>query len=120
MIDPAAVDVGDLLFHDPRLSANGKIACSNCHLEAFGHADAPGTKLPQGGASGKLSGMRSAMTARYLNLTPPFRLSLLGTPSGGYQWDGGPTAVSSKPSTVGRSSTRWRWPCLAAPPRPRP
>ncbi len=88
VIDPAAVDVGDLLFHDLRLSANGQIACSSCHLEAVGPADATGTKLPLGGASGTLLGMRSAMTVRYLNLTPPFRLSLLGTPSGGYLWDG--------------------------------
>lgn len=86
--DPAAVEVGGLLFHDPRLSANGKTACGSCHIEGFGHADAPGTKLPLGGASGTRSGMRPGMTAPYLNLTPPFRLSLLGTPSGGYLWDG--------------------------------
>lgn len=87
-IDPAAVEVGNQLFHDPRLSASGKMACSSCHLQAFGHADAPGVKLPMGGALLNLSGMRSSMTTRYLNETPPFRLSLLGTPSGGYLWDG--------------------------------
>ena len=86
--DPAAVDVGDQLFHDPRLSASGKIACGTCHVEAFGHGDAPGVTLPKGGPNVNLSGMRSSPTNRYLNLTPPFRLSLLGTPSGGYLWDG--------------------------------
>ena len=28
------------------------------------------------------------MTTRYLNLAPPFRMSLRGTPSGGFLWDG--------------------------------
>jgi cytochrome c peroxidase len=86
--DPAAVAVGDVLFKDPRLSASGKMACSSCHLETFGHADIPGTTLPKGGANLDRFGMRSSMTSRYLNLTPPFRLSLRGTPSGGYLWDG--------------------------------
>jgi cytochrome c peroxidase len=85
---PAAVEVGDKLFHDPRLSASGRIACGTCHTEEFGHADVPGTTLPKGGPGVNLLGMRSSPTVRYLNLTPPFRLSLLGTPSGGYLWDG--------------------------------
>jgi cytochrome c peroxidase len=86
--DPAAVEVGDLLFHDPRLSASGAMSCGTCHVEAFGHADAPGVTLPKGGAHLDLAGMRSSMTARYLNLAPPFRLSKSGTPSGGFLWDG--------------------------------
>jgi cytochrome c peroxidase len=86
--DPTAVHLGDLLFHDPRLSASGQMSCGTCHVEGFGHADAPGGGLPKGGANLDRSGMRSSMTARYLNSTPPFRLSANGTPSGGYLWDG--------------------------------
>lgn len=86
--DPVAVELGNLLFHDESLSASGKMACGTCHLEAFGHADKPGTRLPKGGPSLDLSGMRSSMTVRYLKTAPPFRLSLLGTPSGGFLWDG--------------------------------
>lgn len=85
---PEAVEVGDILFHDPRLSANGKMACATCHTQDFGHADAPGVKLPKGGFNLDLSGMRSSMTSRYLNLAPPFRLSFFGRPSGGFLWDG--------------------------------
>jgi cytochrome c peroxidase len=86
--DPVAVHLGDLLFHDPRLSASGQMSCGTCHAEAFGHADAPGGGLPKGGANLDRSGMRSSMTARYLNATPPFQISANGTPSGGYLWDG--------------------------------
>ncbi|MDT7834820.1 cytochrome-c peroxidase [Aquabacterium sp. OR-4] len=84
----AAIEAGNLLFHDVRLSASGRMSCGTCHVEGSGHADAPGTRLPLGGPLLDQAGMRSSMTGRYLNLTPPFRLSLLGTPSGGYLWDG--------------------------------
>lgn len=36
---PAKVDLGRQLFHDPRLSGNGTLACSGCHLQALGFAD---------------------------------------------------------------------------------
>ncbi len=86
--DPEAVEVGNELFHDPRLSASGQMSCGSCHIQMFGHADGPGTGLPLGGPGHDLAGMRSSQTTRYLNLTPPFRLSADGTPSGGYLWDG--------------------------------
>jgi cytochrome c peroxidase len=86
--NPAVVEVGEFLFKDVRLSASGRMACATCHLEGFGHADAPGTTLPKGGLNLDLAGSRSSMTARYLNLTPPFRLTPNGTPKGGYLWDG--------------------------------
>lgn len=84
----ATIDAGRQLFHDVRLSASGKMACASCHAENAGHADAAGVKLPMGGPNLTLSGMRSSPTVRYLNDAPPFRLSLLGTPSGGFLWDG--------------------------------
>lgn len=36
---PAKVELGRRLFHDPRLSGNGRLACSGCHLQALGFAD---------------------------------------------------------------------------------
>jgi cytochrome c peroxidase len=86
--NPDAVEVGEFLFKDQRLSGSGKMACATCHLEGFGHADAPGVTLPLGGRNLDLAGSRSSMTGRYLNLTPPFRLTAAGTPKGGYLWDG--------------------------------
>ena len=84
----SAVDVGSLLFKDKNLSASRQMACATCHAEAFGHADAPGTGLPLGGAALNLSGMRSSPTVRYLNQGHDFRLDARGEASGGFTWDG--------------------------------
>lgn len=40
---PAAARLGQTLFYEPRLSANGKLACASCHQPAKGWADG----LPQ-------------------------------------------------------------------------
>lgn len=37
-ITPELVALGELLFHDPRLSSTGKISCSTCHDPATGYA----------------------------------------------------------------------------------
>jgi cytochrome c peroxidase len=37
--DPAAIALGSRLFFDPRLSANGRIACATCHVPARGWTD---------------------------------------------------------------------------------
>lgn len=44
--DPAAAGLGQLLFFDPRLSANGEISCATCHDPAHGLSD--GKPLAQG------------------------------------------------------------------------
>lgn len=84
----SALDIGSLLFKDKNLSASRQMACATCHAEAFGHADAPGTGLPLGGAGLNLSGMRSSPTVRYLNEGHAFRLDAKGEASGGFTWDG--------------------------------
>jgi len=38
--DPARVVLGRQLFHDPRLSANGRVSCASCHRADHGGADA--------------------------------------------------------------------------------
>src|SRR2546429_6851416 len=37
--DPRAVALGERLFSDPRLSSNGKVACSTCHQPERGFQD---------------------------------------------------------------------------------
>jgi cytochrome c peroxidase len=44
--DPRAAELGHRLFFDPRLSANGKVACATCHLPAKQFQD--GTPLAKG------------------------------------------------------------------------
>jgi cytochrome c peroxidase len=34
-----AVELGRLLFYDPRLSANGKVSCSTCHIQRLAFTD---------------------------------------------------------------------------------
>ncbi len=38
-LDPARVALGEQLFHDPRLSADGTISCASCHPLSSGGAD---------------------------------------------------------------------------------
>lgn len=116
--NPDAVEVGEFLFKDQRLSGSGKMACATCHLEGFGHADAPGVTLPLGGLNRNLAGSRSSMTARYLNLTPPFSLTAAGMPKGGYLWDGRADDRFEQVFHDGPFLTRWKWPCPAAPRSP--
>lgn len=80
--------VGDKLFEETRLSASGKLACASCHVEANGHADAPGSFLPLGGPDGRQQGLRSSPSARYLDQAGAFGFDAQGRPRGGLFWDG--------------------------------
>lgn len=82
------VAVGDLLFHDTRLSAAGNLACVDCHVQARGHADAVGVFLPLGGPALDQQGLRSSPTLNYLNDNRAFAFDQQGRPSGGFTWDG--------------------------------
>ena len=82
------VAVGDLLFHDTRLSAAGNLACASCHVQARGHADAEGVLLPLGGPALDQPGLRSSPTLDYLNDNRAFAFDNQGDPSGGFTWDG--------------------------------
>ena len=37
-LDPALIDLGNLLFFDERLSKNGQMACATCHVPANGYS----------------------------------------------------------------------------------
>ena len=82
------VAVGDLLFHDQRLSAAGNLACVSCHVQQRGHADAVGVFLPLGGPALDQQGLRSSPTLNYLNDNRAFAFDDQGRPSGGFTWDG--------------------------------
>jgi cytochrome c peroxidase len=45
-----AVELGRRLFYDPRLSANGKVSCSTCHIQRLAFTDGRTTSV---GVSGK-------------------------------------------------------------------
>lgn len=82
------VAVGNLLFHDERLSAAGNLACASCHVQARGHADAEGSFLPLGGTALDQQGLRSSPTLNYLNDNRAFAVDNQGRPAGGFTWDG--------------------------------
>jgi cytochrome c peroxidase len=86
--EAARVAVGDLLFHDARLSSAGNLSCASCHVQARGHADADGVFLPLGGPAMDQQGLRSSPTLRYLNDNLAFGFDRQGRPAGGFTWDG--------------------------------
>jgi len=86
--EAARVAVGDLLFHDTRLSAAGNLACASCHVRERGHADADGAFLPLGGPGLDQQGLRSSPTLNYLNSNRAFAFDGQVRPSGGFTWDG--------------------------------
>src|SRR5690349_8626481 len=47
-IDAPKVALGQRLFEDPRLSGDGKVACSTCHLVERGMADGAARSRPAG------------------------------------------------------------------------
>jgi len=49
--DPARVKIGQALFHDARLSANGSVSCASCHDAKHGGADSRAHSVGFGGKS---------------------------------------------------------------------
>lgn len=63
---PEKIKLGKALFHDKRLSADGKVSCASCHRAELAHSD--GLSLSEG--TGGLVGTRNApsiLNAMYLN-----------------------------------------------------
>lgn len=54
-LDPARVALGELLFHDRRLSANQTLACVSCHDFKRGGADGQRVSTGVGGALGSIN-----------------------------------------------------------------
>jgi cytochrome c peroxidase len=58
-----AVELGRRLFYDPRLSANGKVSCSTCHIQRLAFTDGRTTGV---GVSGKPLAFNSMSLANLL------------------------------------------------------
>ena len=52
-LDPLEVALGERLFFDPALSADGTVACASCHDVAGGGAESRATSVGVGGAEGR-------------------------------------------------------------------
>jgi cytochrome c peroxidase len=50
-VTDAGATLGRVLFYDTRLSANGRVACASCHVQAFGFSDT--ARFSQGFAGGR-------------------------------------------------------------------
>jgi cytochrome c peroxidase len=84
----AAARLGERIFHDPALSASGRMSCATCHDPAHAFAGADGLAAPLGGAALATPGMRNAASLMYSAFTPPFHFDEEGTPVGGFDRDG--------------------------------
>lgn len=80
--------LGQKLFHDPSLSASGRMSCATCHVPAAG--DAQNNTLPSqlGGPDLDRQGLRTTPSIRYLAQNTSFFFDEEGTPTGGFFWDG--------------------------------
>lgn len=84
----APASLGQLLFHDPSLSASGQLSCAGCHDPLHAHGPANDLPTQMGGPRMDQMGQRSTPSLRYLSFTPAFALDAQGKPSGGFFWDG--------------------------------
>jgi cytochrome c peroxidase len=86
--------LGQKIFNDTSLSAEGTQSCATCHDPAHGHAPANALSAQLGGDSGTLGvagavqGVRAAPSLRYLVYNTAFYFAADGTPTGGFFWDG--------------------------------
>ncbi|MBL4614914.1 MAG: cytochrome-c peroxidase [Magnetovibrio sp.] len=55
VVDPRKVQLGELMFHDPRLSADDTISCASCHDLSHGGADGLAKPIGIGGAKGTIN-----------------------------------------------------------------
>ncbi|MFM2288711.1 MAG: hypothetical protein RL684_1854 [Pseudomonadota bacterium] len=91
--------LGEAIFHDPSLSASGRLACASCHVPEHGHAGADGLAVPLGGAALDQQGRRNAPSLRYLAYTPAFHFEADGTPVGGFDRDGRAATLAQQART---------------------
>lgn len=100
--------LGMAMFYDKALSAGGNLACASCHSPAANFLAPNQLTVPLGGVSGVISGFRTAPSAAYASIIPPFAFltqtnqagtannganGKLGTPRRGLMWDGRASTV---------------------------
>ena len=79
--------LGEKIFHDPSLSASGRLSCATCHDQQHAFAQANPEAVPFGGANLDQPGVRNTPSLKYLSFTPSFHFDD-GTPTGGFNRDG--------------------------------
>ena len=79
--DPATIELGKMLFFDPRLSGDASTACSDCHDPNYGWSD--GSELARG-YPGTMH-WRNSQT-----------LVNMGFMTGGFHWDSGLSSLSDQ------------------------
>jgi cytochrome c peroxidase len=84
----ALARLGDRIFHDPSLSASGRMSCATCHDAAHAFAATDGRAVPLGGPALDAPGRRNAPSLMYAAYTPAFSFDAEGTPTGGMNRDG--------------------------------
>ena len=85
----AAAALGERIFHDPTLSASGRLACASCQDPASAFAAPAGAgPVPLGGPALDVVGFRNAPSLKYAAFTPAFFFDTEGTPTGGFDRDG--------------------------------
>jgi cytochrome c peroxidase len=84
----AAAQLGEKIFNDRSLSANGQMSCATCHDSQHALAQANPEAIPLGGIGLDQAGPRNTPSLRYLNETPAFHFDSEGTPTGGFDRDG--------------------------------
>ena len=67
-------DLGERLFHDPRLSGSGNFSCASCHDAAAAFGPVSARPVVLGGAQGNTPGYRAVPSLRYLYRQPAFTI----------------------------------------------
>lgn len=70
----AMAQLGRKLFHDPRLSGSGRVACSSCHDPAHAYGPPNALSVMSGGLDMHTAGFRAVPSLRYLYRQPPFSI----------------------------------------------
>lgn len=91
-------ELGRQLFHEPALSASGRLSCASCHDPAHAYGPPNGRAVQWGGAGAHgVPGLRAVPSLMYRQTTPPFSEHFFDNdgndaedqgPTGGYAWDG--------------------------------
>ncbi len=100
--------LGYAMFFDKGLSAAGNLSCASCHSPSANFLAPSQQVVPLGGVSGAVVGFRTAPSAAYASIIPPFGFltqtnqagtannganGKLGTPRRGLMWDGRASTV---------------------------
>jgi cytochrome c peroxidase len=94
---PEMTAMGRAMFHEPSLSASGKLSCASCHSPEHAYGPPNDLAVQMGGGDTQAAGTRAVPSLRYRQTTPPFTEhfhdddgddSVDAGPTGGRNWDG--------------------------------